>query len=135
MPAIRRHSSLKGATKDKLVAKLLLLFDEADHDGGGTVDKTEMICLLRENQQKLCRVVPALKTLDFASTVCSDALFNRFDIDGDGELDKDEFVGGFVFEARPERAPRTAPRGAPHRFNRQHPVAVHRAWRLVRCRW
>ena len=83
-------------------------------DHGGTVDKTEMMCLLRENQGKLCRVVPALKHLDFNSSVCSEGLFNRFDVDGDGELDKKEFVDGFVLEVclsmgRPRGA--GAPRG------------------------
>ena len=129
---IRRRSSLKGPTKDKLIAKLQHLFDEADHDGGGTVDKIEMMNLLRENKDKLCKVVPALKSLDFHSSVCSEALFIRFDVDGDGELDKKEFVDGFVYEARcpshdaraaPARLPAPAPRGSPAHAPPPHPVS------------
>ena len=99
-PHHRRRSSLKGNTKDKLAAKLRLLFDEADHDGGGTVSSAEMMTLLREHGERLSQIVPVLKGMDFASDVCSDALFKRFDVDSDGELDKAEFVDGFVYEAR-----------------------------------
>ena len=110
-----RRSSLKEKTKDRLATTLLRLFAEADHDQGGTVSKLEMMCLLRENRDKLCKVVPALRRLDFNSDVCSDALFERFDVDGDGELDKAEFVDGFVFEARS-----SPPHGAHHTNTREH---------------
>ena len=98
-PVETQCMSLQGDTKDNLVATLGHLFDKADVDRGGAVSKVEMMHLLRENREALCEVVPALRAMDFDSVVCNDALFDRFDVDGDGELDTEEFTNGFVFEA------------------------------------
>lgn len=50
-------------------------------------------------RDKLVKLVPGLKAVDFGKTFSQD-LFVRLDSDGSGEVDKMEFITGFVFEVR-----------------------------------
>lgn len=78
-------------------SSLRVLFSDADADGSGELDSEEFCALilregddgpLSEIKSKFCAATESV-----VNTVGWAAVFASYDIDGSGELDKDEFVG------------------------------------------